>query len=174
MKTLFYSVLTGALIAMLLSGCKNKAGNEDTQAISGQVIDHSECKSDKTVFTTASPDDSLSCVNYVFDASAHRLILNHLNAGFNCCPGNLSCDIYLVNDTIVVEEFEEAAQCNCNCLFDMEIEINDIKTGTYVIKFIEPYRKNQEQIIFDVHLTSQLEGSFCVTRHDYPWGVTGK
>ncbi|MFA5420089.1 MAG: hypothetical protein WC341_16675, partial [Bacteroidales bacterium] len=59
--------------------------------------------------------------------------------------------------------------CKCNCLYDLDIEINGIDAKIYQVEFIEPYSDEQEKIIFELDLTMEKEGSYCVTRKQYPW-----
>jgi hypothetical protein len=98
-------------------------------------------------------------------------MLKHINAGFNCCPDSLSCDVALHGDTIIISEFEKSSLCHCNCLFDVDIEVNNIQKQNYQIRLIEPYAGKQAGIIFGMNLLTEQEGSFCVSRTQYPWGI---
>jgi hypothetical protein len=100
-----------------------------------------------------------------------KLSLKHINAGFNCCPGKLTCKVTQSGDSLVIEEFESQAGCNCNCLYDLDIEIKNVTTGKYHIRFIEPYGGEQEKILLDMNLEEHPAGTFCVTRKNYPWGM---
>ncbi len=71
----------------------------------------------------------------------------------------------------MIQECESNALCNCNCLYDLEIDIEGIVTQNYLIKFIEPYAADQSQILFEADLSNGNEGSFCVIRKHYPWNV---
>jgi hypothetical protein len=99
------------------------------------------------------------------------LTINHINAGFNCCPGNISCTNIINNDTIVISEKEESALCDCNCLFDLEIEISGLENKKYFLKFEEPYLHNQDELFFELNLSNQTNGTHCVERLQYPWGL---
>jgi hypothetical protein len=77
----------------------------------------------------------------------------------------------LSNDTIIISEHEAKAQCNCNCLYDLDLVINGVDSKEYQIKFIEPYSGEQKKISFKIDLTKEKNGSFCVTRKSYPWGM---
>lgn len=168
MKTLIYSFLAGVSILILVYSCENEKENAKQLVLSGKIVSHSDCKSSKsdTAFITA---DSLSCADYSFDGSTNKLFIKHINAGFNCCPDSLYCDVTISNDTIIIQEFEGKQQCNCNCLYDLDIEIEGVGSQKYQIKFIEPYCGNQEQIIFGVDFSAQKEGIYCVTRNHNPW-----
>lgn len=73
-------------------------------------------------------------------------------------------------DTIIIEEYEKNGICDCNCLFDLDIELQGVIAGKYQIKFIEPYAIGQQEILFEVDLTTNESGGYCVTRKKYPWG----
>jgi hypothetical protein len=170
MKMIISSVLTGVVIALLAFSCEHEKDNNNLQGLTGKLINNSDCKNLKPVTIIDTIPDSLSCVDYSYEPSNHKLLIKHINAGFNCCPDGLYCNATLSNDTIIIQEFENDQLCNCECLFDLEIEITGVTPEEYLIKFIEPYCGDQEQIIFEVDLISEFEGSYCVTRNQYPWG----
>ena len=168
-KTLYFFLLT-IIMGMTLGSCqKEKKTNLD---ISGKIVNSTSCKNFIKKAGTGQIADSVSCVEYVFDPSRNLLILRHINAGFNCCPDDLYCTIQLRNDTILLREYEAAALCDCNCLYDLDIEITGVAPGKYQVLFMEPYVDDQEKLHFGIHLPEQTHGSFCVTRKQYPWGVT--
>ncbi|HJX72134.1 MAG TPA: hypothetical protein VJ346_09285 [Bacteroidales bacterium] len=156
-------------VIIFFDGCENEG--QTGLVFSGKVISHTDCKNTKSTFMDSDTPDTLSCVNYSFDAPDNKLIIKHINTGFNCCPGSLFCEVTLRNDIIIIEEFEEMPQCNCNCLFDLDIEITGVKAKKYRVQFIEPYAGNQKVIEFEMDLTGDDSGSVCVTRKNYPWGI---
>lgn len=170
MKTLIYSMLAGVAMLFFIFSCENEKENPEPLVFSGKLTSHSDCNSFKsdTAINTA---DSLSCAEYSFDAATNKLYIKHINAGFNCCPDSLYCNVSVSNDTITIQEFERYDFCNCNCLYDLYIEIEGVASQEYQIVFIEPYIRAQEQLIFGVDLSTQQEGIYCVTRNVYPWGI---
>ena len=116
--------------------------------------------------------DTLSYVEYLYNRDKRKLTLKHINAGFNCCPDSLFCKIELRGDTIVIQEFEKIAGCNCNCLYDMYIELEGIEMREYQIRFIEPYALEQNQLVFSLDLMGCSIGEYSVTRKQYPWGMS--
>ena len=156
-------------LILLMIGCETVIENQPE--ISGKVINYSDCKSLKSGENISDISDSLSCVNYVYNQNDKKLLLTHINSGFNCCPENIYCSVSIKNDTITVQEYEAAALCDCNCLYDLDIEIDGIINKEYHIKFVEPYVYNQEEIIFSIDIEANNEGSYCVTRKQYPWGM---
>ena len=170
MKTSILVILILGFLSFLIFTCEDTKENESL-TLKGELIDHSDCKNNKSTFNDSETPDSLTCVNYNYDPLNNTLSIQHINAGFNCCPESLYCSVELVNDTILIQEFETSALCNCCCLFDLNLELEGVDVGMYTIKFIEPYCYNEEELIFMVNFGYQNSGSFCVTRYSYPWNV---
>jgi hypothetical protein len=111
------------------------------------------------------------CVEYRYDGSG-ILYLDHINAGFNCCPGEIVADITITGGTITISEGETESACDCLCLFDVHYRIDDLPPGTYTITFIEPYRRGDDEVLeFTVELEGTASGSHCEERSHYPWDV---
>ena len=181
MKPIIYSLLIASIFVLSIS-CeleylnnfneKGKDKKNQTQLVTGHLKGNSICKNnlmrgDTTVVTP----DSLSHVEYSFDNEKKVLTFKHINAGFNCCPDSLYCKAELKGDTIIIQEYEQGGLCKCNCLYDLEIDVNGVDMKAYQIKFIEPYAKEQDKLIFGIDLTTDSTGSYHVTRKRYPWGI---
>ncbi len=168
MKTFMRIILGAAILMFMFISCEKE---KDEESINGKVIKQTDCKTFKSIINNAEVADTLSCVNYSFNTSENLLTLKHINTGFNCCPGELSCKVSFNNDTIIIQEFEEQNACDCNCLFDLDIEVYGLKARNYYLKFIEPYRGEQEKLFFEIDLQNQADGTHCVFRNQYPWGM---
>jgi hypothetical protein len=166
MKKANFILLSALIFGISLLRCENEDLN-----ISANVTNDPKCKSSKSAGITEDIPDTLSCIGYSYKALEKKLYLKHANAGFNCCPGKLSCFAEMKGDTIIIKESEESALCNCDCLYDLEIEITGLPAGQYVIKVIEPYSGAQQKIIFPVSFTEDTQSVFCVKRKLYPWGT---
>jgi len=166
MKTILHSILVFVLI---LASCEN--GNQEPLDFSGKVISRSDCKHNvRSATVTAAIADSITCVEYAFDASTNKLILKHINAAFNCCMDSLYCHASLKSDTIQVEEIENGLPCKCNCLYDLTIELNGVEAKKYYVRFIEPLIGEQTELVFKIDLSKDTVGSYGMTRKQYPWG----
>ncbi len=146
---------------------------EKTKEPIGELINHSNCK-DFYLKSNVQIDNygsDTSCVTYSYNSVDKKLTFKHINAGFNCCPENLFCEITLINDTIRIKEIEENEGCNCCCLFDLDINVSAIESEKYYIVFEEPYCGNQQKIIFEIDLPINTSGEFFVQRTEYPWGI---
>ncbi len=168
MKPILLKFLSFMLLGILFTQC-----DEDPQSkITGKVIDQSQCKNflagNNEKFTVS---DTFSSVEYNYILSLHRLTLNHINAAFNCCPDEIYCQIEIVGDTIHIYELEETSACDCNCLYDITEQLNNVLPGTYTIQYHEPYIGNQPALIFQLQLSEDCSGIFSVPRTSYPWGI---
>jgi hypothetical protein len=169
MKRIFYSILVMMMISMLLFSCDHEKDGNDPLIFSGKLISHSACKSSKSDSIFMIAPDSISCVKFSYDSTSKKLSIQHINAGFNCCPDSLYCHVTINNDTIFIQEFESQFLCDCDCLYDLNIEVEGVEAKPYQLKFIEPYCGDQEQILFGADFSTAAEGSYCVTRTQYPW-----
>ena len=169
MKTFLYFIFVLGSLFIILDSCTKEQSIEEA-SITGKLIDNSECKSFEGMFRGPNTPDTLSCIDYSYDANNKLLTLKHINAGFNCCPGKLTASVSYRNDTITIKESEEFPGCNCNCLFDLTIELEGVESKSYYLKIFEPYCSEQEKLYFDIDLQHTNEGIFCVNRKKYPWG----
>ncbi len=138
------------------------------------AVDFGECKT----FQKVTPPDSMppdqDCIEYQYDGQGF-LSINHINAGFNCCPDELAAIISIEGNVITIEEVEYlyTGGCYCLCLFDLGYEITGLSPGEYTVKVIEPYKDpDDEPLEFNINLSSSpSSGQHCVYRSHYPWGV---
>ena len=155
------------LTVFCLFACISCEKNLNGKRLNGKLISNTDCKS----FLKSSFPDSVSCIEYAWDETNNTLNINHINAGFNCCPESLWCNISLKNDTIIFHEFEKSASCKCNCLYDLDMEVNGVSSKKYFLKFVEPYCGEQKKLFFEIDLSEETEGLACVKRKQYPWGI---
>ncbi len=168
-KIVFVLIVLAAIF--FIDGCEKEKEDQSDLVFSGELTSYTDCKVFKSTGMEPDTPDTLSCVNYSFDASTNKLVIKHINSGFNCCPEILYCYITLKGDTILIREDEKEALCLCNCLFDLDMEITGVETKKYQVKIIEPYAVNQEALLFEMDLAKHATGSVCVVRKQYPWGV---
>ena len=153
----------------LLPTCNSEPDNPDQMNLIIRLLGTPQCLYLKSPEAAVNTPDSQSCVEYAFDHDSRRLILKHINAAFNCCPESLWCTVAYRNDTILISEFEKDAGCKCNCLYDLDIEIEGVEPGKYQIRLEEPYVGNQEKLNFELDIRTKKQGRFCVSRTIYPW-----
>jgi hypothetical protein len=159
-------ILIIALLA-LLNSCET---NDPLTPLIGKV-NLSECKSNLKSISGTETADTLSCIYYSYDSREKLLMINHINAGFNCCPGEICCTATLSGDTLIVTETESTSLCDCDCLFDLNIEIDNVDNTAHHLRIIEPYWSGAGSLEFDIFLKNSTEDNWCSTRKRYPWGL---
>jgi len=174
-KKISFSIISAVVVLGLIIyiasciGCKKNSDVD--QEPYGVLIKHSDCKSsigDKQSGNTAY---SLTedCIQYNYDGIG-RLTLKHINAAFNCCPGNIEADLILGSGTITIIEKEQTQSCSCLCLYDLDYQFDNLTPGVYTIRIVEPYIQDTEGILqITIELKNSESGSLCVPRNIYPW-----
>ncbi len=152
------------MIGLTLSFACDKKNLKNTE---GKLAAHTTCKNQKAAFF----ETNQSCIEYTYNSAEETLFLKHINAGFNCCPDKLYCNINIENNTIVLEELERKQDCDCLCLYDMEAEVYGVKAQSYTVKYLEPYLGDAEELVFQIDLHIHPTGTYCVERINYPWGI---
>ncbi|HPS71209.1 MAG TPA: hypothetical protein PLM70_03070, partial [Bacteroidales bacterium] len=89
MKTILYPFFVFIALGFLFFQC-----DDDPQTkMSGNLTEHSACKNflaqNSPKFDVA---DTTTSIVFTYSESQNRLILNHINAAFNCCPDDLYCE----------------------------------------------------------------------------------
>lgn len=114
-------------------------------------------------------DQNQDCIKYQYYGDS-VLEIQHINAGFNCCPKEIVASIDISDNVILIEESETEPGCLCLCLFDVNYKIEGLLPGKYTIKILEPYTNDQDQKLqFTVDLSLSNSGTYCVSRNHYPW-----
>lgn len=139
---------------------------------SGKLVSASDCKHTASGKGLRVQDSNESAVEYSYNPASRVLTLRHINAAFNCCPGPLSASVVLVDSLITITEKESKPSCDCNCLYDLDIEISHLPQKSWNIVFIEPYLSPPDlPLSFVVDLTASSSGRYAVPRARYPWGI---
>ena len=173
------ALIPAIALLLLISGCQEEnpvVSDPDSHDPVITMIGSSGCKNFEDVAMPETgaivepPSPDMDCIDYSFEDGV--LHLTHINAGFNCCPGEISADITVEGDMITITEHEDMKGCHCLCLFDVEYEIENLEAGEYTIRFIELYtEEGDDPLEFPVDLASVPQGDFCVERHHYPWDI---
>ncbi|MEA3444201.1 MAG: hypothetical protein U9R19_05680 [Bacteroidota bacterium] len=159
----------GLIFIVFISSCEEKNTPVETDKNS-QLISFTGCKSTKNLYATDSVTANQSCIEFSY--TDNTLLLTHINAGFNCCPGEITADFTFSGNAISISENESAADCDCDCLYDLEMQITSLSPGIYNFIFIEPYAMQPgQEIAFTLNLNDSVSGIYCVDRNHYPWGI---
>ena len=65
----------------------------------------------------------------------YYLLINHINAMFNCEPGQITVTINVSSDEISMDENESSSLANCICPYDIDFKLGPLQYGTYILKF---------------------------------------
>lgn len=162
------------LVCMLLvtaGGCKKTT---EAQMIPvGALLQYSDCKESLTGTATSgedfAPGPFSDCIDYHYNG-VDTLNFTHINAGFNCCPGDITGEIVYSGNQITITERESTAGCLCMCLYDLEYRIVNLVPGQYTIRIVEPYTDASDQVLeLTLNLSGETSGEFCLPRDHYPW-----
>jgi hypothetical protein len=164
------------IILIILSGCSKDKPSEPEQQIEDDPVvsrvEYGGCKTDKQDGKLPEANSDRSCIRYSYDEGTESLELTHINAGFNCCPGEISLDMTIRGDTISIVETESQSWCRCLCLYDLSCRIDNLPPSEYTIRISEPYlAEGDRKIEFAVDLAAQQSGSECFDREHYPWNT---
>jgi hypothetical protein len=111
MKTIPLLLTAAMAIALFMWRCQTTDPEipEETE-ISALLTSDSGCKefsNSNELKTTSKISPAQSCLEYIFDSQTGILSLKHINAGFNCCPDSLFCQLKIKGDTLIIIEFEK-------------------------------------------------------------------
>lgn len=156
------------LVGTTVSSCQL----EGTIAVEGTLtisVNHSGCNGathSENLNFGERHDDCL-----IFDGlNSGPLVLTHVNAAFNCCPDQIIASIERNGSEIRIIEEETSSDCDCLCLYTLEIYISNLEEGVYTIIIEEPYRAEGDEPLQCVIDTLQREyQKCCVERTNYPW-----
>jgi hypothetical protein len=154
------------LIAYIFDGGPPPCSGVDP---SGSLIDMTGCNVFEKGLITPDSSSFWDCIEYEYDGES-ILTLQHINAGFNCCP-EIEINFHFEGNVITIEQIELEGMCDCNCLFDLDYQIENLAPGEYTIAVVEPYTIEVDAPLeFDVDLSTAASGEFCVYRFHDPWG----
>jgi hypothetical protein len=150
-----------------------KGGPPPCSPPTGSLTGYEGCKEFSKGGTADTIPPDQDCMTYQYDGEG-VLLLEHVNAGFNCCPDDILADISIQGSVITIEEdesLEPGGGCDCLCLFDVGYRIDNLPPGEYTIRVYGMYLLGAEILEFSVDLASSPSGAYCLHRDHYPWGI---
>jgi hypothetical protein len=156
----------------MVSAAACKKSSEVTPT--GTLLQFNGCKQFMTnasrQFDEFAPGPNEDCIEYQYNGT-NTLTLRHINAGFNCEPGEITADIEFNGNVITITEKEsQQAAADCLCLFDIDYEIINLVPGEYTLRVIGLYVDPNDQVLeFPLQLLSETSGNYCLQRNYYPW-----
>jgi hypothetical protein len=65
----------------------------------------------------------------------YYILVNHINAMFNCEPGQITVTIEVSSNEISMDENESSSLANCICPYDIDFKLGPLQYGVYILKF---------------------------------------
>jgi hypothetical protein len=162
-------LVSALLLFILHTGCSH----QEEGIPEGKLTKQSDCKLFAFGLKSSfAPANEKECIHYRY--SGNTLYLTHQNTAFNCCPGKIMTTITVSDQIITIKEREQAAGCQCMCLYDLEMEISNLPPGTYRIITDVPYLDGQSPLNFSCDLEENSTGEYCADRKGYPWEAAGE
>jgi len=115
-----------SLFIIILSGCK-----KETNSFSVTQFSHTQCKT--VTLKNTGEQIQFKAIN------GNELQINHIDATFNCCPGELSAIANIENNLISISEKESESSCYCFCRYDLSYQVGSLeyKNYTLIIKHLD-------------------------------------
>ncbi|MCD4652408.1 hypothetical protein K8T06_00560 [bacterium] len=151
------------------TGCDDSLSDPGGDSPSASTTAHTGCKDTSTMAERSSSPTS-DCITFQYDGRGH-LVMEHINAGLNCCPGPFSNILFEINgNEIVIDERHLETRCKCECLFDLTFEFVKLQADQYRVIVKEPLvESGDDPLTFIMDLRTRSSGVFCVDRDYYPW-----
>lgn len=100
------------------------------------------------------------CIEYKAMKGGY-LSIKHVNAVFNCEPGELKMQATLEGNVIKILETEEQSLANCICPYDLYCEVGPLSEGNYnIVIYKGSYQEGGEYANFNISYKSGLDGKF--------------
>ena len=128
-----------------------------------KTYDLKNLKVDQISFSDCKPSKGITESIEYKTVDKKYLSITHVNSFFNCDPGQLSVDIKIQNDTIVINEDEERGLANCICPYDFRFRIGPMDYGTY--NFILT-KGGLLYIRFSIDFNSKTDDNFTIAHLD--------
>ena len=148
--------LLGLGVVFSLSVCK-KAENIYPDTVEGVLTSSNGCKNNGEKQSSSTNQVVQECIEYQYNGE-NTLLVNHINAVFNCCPGTISAYTQFSEGVIAIVESESEHGCKCNCHYDLDYHFYNIPPAVYTLRITCEGGDIRE---YKINLDSTLSGSKC-------------
>lgn len=165
---MFKIKIIGLFLLIVLTACTDDSNSPDIDNITSKIISFSDCKEFHPVKDTVTA--GFTCAENNWDGTG-TLMITRENAAFNCAIQRMNVGVTLRDSMIFIDETGVIGYADCECLYDYQIKINNLKLGTYYVKVIEnAYLGNDSPLSYKLTLgdTNYLSSACCDRTH-YPW-----
>ena len=174
-----YLLVIGAAVMLFvgMSSCSSDSENEGSAGPSNfhvRNVANSGCKA--FPFAAAARkvtmEDNREYIEYKALTDGY-LSINHVNAKFNCEPGELKMQAIVSGNEIRILETEEQALANCICHYDLYCEVGPLSNGNYTV-IIYRGSYEMEYARFNISYKSGLNDKFDfnINNDDYNYVKT--
>jgi hypothetical protein len=115
------------LLIISITSCNKEFPNDP---LSIKDLSVSDCKTKGG--TSKGIDPEYITIRTVDD---YYLLVNHINAMFNCQPGQITVTISVSSNEITMTENESSSLADCICTYDIDFKLGPLQYGTYILKF---------------------------------------
>lgn len=102
----------------------------------------------------------IESVHYSYEGTT--LFLKHINTSFNCCPEHITATTTVTTGMITIEEREDSSNCDCICLYDLNMQIDNVEAGQYGVRISKPQIPAFPAIEFTMDLHTQPSGTYDI------------
>lgn len=166
-----YLFMIGAAVMLFvgMSGCSSDRENEgsaDPSNFHVRNFANSGCKTWVGAReVTRSLDATREYIEYKALADGY-LSLNHVNAMFNCEPGELKMQATVSGNEIRIIETEKQSLANCICNYDLYCEVGPLGNGNYTVIICRDSYEG-EYARFNISYKSGLNDKFDFNINNY-------
>lgn len=164
MKKINAFIIGGVLASLCMFACndddENAENNERdnqttvTTSLKGSFLSHSECKGNSSENDAIGGND----IEYKFDLTKGTGTIIHLNAAYSCEANEISTNVIIKGDTIIIEEVVKGGELvDCLCPYDITSQFSGVEKKKYHVQINVGSLKYFE---FDMDLTKQSEGGW--------------
>lgn len=167
--SMIYVMMLAAFV--LFNGCESSNIDPHGDMVPDIMLTNNpECKPNS--YQNTKGDIPLEDVKTIltWEYSNNTLTLKHENVGFNCCPERIEVGFKIEDRVITITEREKSSLCDCLCLYDLDLVINDLPAGEYQFKVDEEYLNDGDmEFDFTLDLDTEPSGKRELPRYGYPW-----
>ena len=120
-------IVLAAFLGSTLMGCSSDGANAESGGFRVRDVATSGCKS-----SNYTRSEYPECFEFKALDGGY-LSVNHVNALFNCVPGELKMEATIDGNVIRILETEESSLANCICPYDLYCEMGPLSNGDYKV-----------------------------------------
>ena len=138
------------IVMIFLTTCLSCDKSEfPSQDFSVDEINYGDCKP----ITKSVLDEYLELTTI----NDYYLAISHINAMFNCAPGQIIVDATLEDNIISINEYSTENSANCICPYDLSFSIGPLQYETYILSVKHNYEILNVEIDFNKNTDLRID-----------------